>query len=164
MREIRIPLDEFDLGVFLDRAVEFLGGQVPPEVDPTYAMVCVEHPGDVPIFGPEDGWDVLSALKRQGKMVFFPFAHADTDGTLTCADGNTYGPASGSEEYEEEALIGLEDAVGYLVQVKGGAVIMNSAIHAGGGCTGPTPSVDLYPDCGVLEQPMEKFVRSFIDD
>lgn len=58
--------------------------------------------------------------------------------------------------------IGMEDSVGFLVQVKDGTVIINSAIHAGGACTGPAPQVDLYSDCGVLEEPMEEFIRGFV--
>jgi len=164
MKEIRIQLECFASEGFLARTLEFLRGQVSPELDPSFGMVWVHSIGDVPVFGRKSGWDVLSALKEEGKLVFFPFAHADADGTLTCADGNTYGPASDNEASgeSEETLIGLEDSIGFLVQIKEEAVIINSAIHAGGGCTGPAPRVDLYPDCGLLEKPMEKFIRSFV--
>jgi hypothetical protein len=162
MKEIRIPLDCFGLEAFLGRTIEFLRHQVSPNVDPTYAMVCVERPRGVPVFGPETGWDVLSALREKGKMVFFPFGYTDVDGTLTCADGHTYRPTSDDKDSEEETPIGLEDSIGYLLQVTDGTVIINTAIHAGGGCTGPASRVDLYSDCGVLEEPMEKFIRGFI--
>ncbi len=108
--------------------------------------------------------DVLKALREEGKKVFFPFAYADVDGTLNCADGNTYRPASGHQDSPEELFVGLEDSVGYLVQVQDGTVTIDSAIHAGGGCPGPAPRVDLYPDCGVLDGPMENFIRGFIRD
>lgn len=162
MKEIRIPLEQFDLDAFLARSVEFLGGQASTEVDPTYLMVRVESPGDVPVFGPEDGWDVLSALKLESKMVFFPFAFADADGTLTCADGNTYGPVSDDKDPEDELFIGIEDSVGFLVQAEDNEVIINSAIHAGGACPGPLPSVDLCGDCQVLEGPMMRFIEGFV--
>jgi hypothetical protein len=162
MKEIRIPLDQFDLAALLDRTLHFLKEQVSPKVNPTYAIVWVERPGGVPVFGPETGWDVLSALSQEGKIVFFPFAYTDADGTLTCADGNTYGPPSDNEDSAEELFIGLEDAVGYLVQVQDGAVIINSAIHTGGGCPGPAPRVGLRSSCGILDGPMDKFIRGFI--
>jgi len=162
MKEIRIMLKEFDMATFFNRTVEFLESQISTEVDPTYAMVCVEHPGDVPVFGPEAGWDVLSALKLESKMVFFPFAFADADGTLICADGNTYGPMSDDEDPEDGLFVGMEDCIGFLVQVSDGAVIINSAIHAGGACPGPEPSVDLYSGCGVLEEPMAKLIQGLI--
>jgi hypothetical protein len=162
MKEIRRLLPCFDINAFLARTIEFLKGQLSPGLDPTYGIVWVQSLGDVPVFGLESGWDVLSALNEEEKTVFFPFAYADADGTVTCADGNTFRRASDKEESEDETLIGLEDSMGYLVQVKGGTVIINSAIHTGGGCTGPAPRVDLCTVCGVLDGPMEKFIRGFI--
>lgn len=164
MKEIRIPLEHFELEALLARTVEFLRECMSPEVDPTYGIIWVQSIGDVPVFGPESGWNVLHGLRQEGKMVFFPFAFKDDDGTLTCADGNTYRQASTDEDTEDGMLIGLEDSIGNLVQVKQGTIIFNSAIHAGGGCTGPAPSIDLRPDCGVLDKPMEKFIRGFIKD
>lgn len=162
MKEIRLSIECFDIEAFFNKTIEFLKSQVSLEVHPTYAVVWVQSVGDVPVFGPESGRDVLAGLKKEGKMVFFPFAHSDVDGTLTCADGNTYRPASKDGDNEEAMLIGLEDSIGYLVQIKDGDFIANSAIHAGGGCTGPPPSVDLHPDCGVLEEPMDRFIRGFV--
>lgn len=162
MKEIRIPLEEFALEAFLDRTVEFLSERMSSEVDPTFAIVWVQSLGDVPIFALESGWDVLKALREEGKKVFFPFAYTDVDGTLTCADGNTYGPAPDDEGSARELLIGLEDTVGYLVQVQDGAVNIYSAIHTGGGCPGPAPRVGLRSSCGILDGPMDKFIRGFI--
>jgi hypothetical protein len=164
MKEMRIPHESFDAEAFLARAIEFLGKQVSPEVDPTYAIVRVENSENMPVFGPGSEWGVLSALRQEGKIVFFPFAYPDTDGTLICADGNTCGPAFGEDGSTEQLLVGLEDSVGYLVRVQHATLIINSAIHAGGGCSGPAPRVDLYPDCGVLDGPMENFIRSFIEE
>ena len=164
MKEIRTQLANFDINAFLARTVQFLGHQVSPKVDPTYGIVWVQSVGDVPVFGPESGWDVLAALVKEEKIIFFPFAHADADGTFTCADGNTYASLSDYQDSADQMIIGLEDSLGFLVQVKGGYVIINSAIHAGGACTGPSPSVALYPNCGVLEKPMEKFIQGFIKD
>jgi len=161
MKEIRIPLEQFDLEAFLDRTIEFLKGWMASEVDPTYALVWVRSLKDVPVFGLESGWDVLSGL-AEGKMVFFPFAYADADGVLDCSDGNTYGPTSDDEDSEGEMIVGMEDSVGFLVKVKDGIVIINAGIHLGGACPGPGPGIDLCLDCGVLEGPMEKFIRGFI--
>ncbi len=88
MKEIRIPLEHFGLEALLARTVEFLREWMSAEVDPTYGIVWVQSIGDVPVFGPESGWDVLHALREEGKMVFFPFAFKDDDETLVTADGN----------------------------------------------------------------------------
>jgi hypothetical protein len=114
------------------------------------------------VFGPESGWDVLAALKNDGKMVFFPFTHADEDGLLVCTDGNSYKATDDEEDSEHGIRIGLEDSLGFLIKIEGGRVVVNSAIHAGGVCPGPLASVDLCGDCGALEEPMTKFVERFV--
>jgi hypothetical protein len=162
MKEIRLSTEYFDLEALLERTVNFLEEQVSSEVDPTYGIVWVQNIGDVPVFSAESGWDVLSAVTKEGKMVFFPFACADQEGFLDCADGSTYRPESDEKDSEDDMFIGMEDRIGFLVQVKAGTVIINPAIHAGGACPGPESSIDLCPDCGVLEEPMEKFIRSFV--
>jgi hypothetical protein len=99
----------------LERTVNFLEEPVspdldellPPDVDPTYKIVWVQSVGDVPVFGAESGWDVLSAITKEGKMVFFPFAYSDEVGVLDCADGNTYGPESDDEDSEDGMFIGM---------------------------------------------------------
>ena len=162
MKEMRIPLERIDIDALFNKTIDFSREQVSSRVDPTYVMVWIESPGDVPVFGPESAWDALSGLKKEGKTVFFPFAYADKNGTLTSANENSYEPTSDDEDSEWGMLIGMDNRVGFLVQVKDGEVIINSAIHASGACPSPAPRVDLYPDCGVLEEPMEKFVRGFI--
>lgn len=163
MTEIRIRLEHCALEAFLARTVEFLREWTSLEADPTYGIVWVQSIGEVPVFGPESGWDVLHALKEEGKMVFFSFALKDDDGTLTCANGNNCGPASEEEDSEGIMLIGLEDSIGFLVQIKDTTFIINSAIHAGGGCPGPLPSVEPCVDCRGLEEPITKFIESFVD-
>jgi hypothetical protein len=70
MKEIQIPLEEFDVEDFLDCTVDFIRDWMSSEVNPTYAMVWVQNLGDVPAFGPESDWDVLSVLRasRQPKQ------------------------------------------------------------------------------------------------
>ncbi len=48
MKEIRVPRESFDAEAFLVQTIEFLGQQMSPRVDPTYGIVRVESPGDVP--------------------------------------------------------------------------------------------------------------------
>ena len=49
MKTIRIPVEQFDLETFLNRTIDFLSSEVSSEVDPTYAIVWVDRPGDVPV-------------------------------------------------------------------------------------------------------------------
>ncbi len=161
MKEIRITLEQFDAKAFLDRIVEFLRISMSSEAHPTYGIFALHNLGDVPVYGPESGWDVLSAF-GEGKLVFLPFAFMDAHGTLACADGNIYETVSDTEGPEIEMLIGLEDCIGFLVQVINGVAIINSAIHSGGACPGPLPSVDLCSGCRSLDEPMANFIQGFI--
>ena len=162
MRQIHIPLEYFDIEAFLNETIDYLKKQVSPEVDPTYGIVWVESPGDVPVYGPENGRDVAAAIKEERKMVFFPFAYADQDGLFVCSDGNSYKATDDEEDSEHGIRIGLEDSLGFLIKIEGDRVVINSAIHAGGVCPGPLASVDLCGDCGALEEPMTKFVERFV--
>lgn len=161
MKEIRMPVEWFNLQGLLEQTVQFLKEQVSPGVDPTFGIVWVQNPGEVPIFGPEEGWDVLAAI-QEGKHVFFPFAHYYDDGILTCADGENYDLEIDKESDEHQFYIGMEDAAGYIIRVQDGYVTVNPAIDAGGACTAPPPSVELCDDLGPLEVPMTKYIAQFI--
>ena len=160
MKETRIPMDYSHLDDFLNKTMDYVKTVVSPEVDPTCGIVRGESPGDVPVCGQETGWDVIGALKEEGNTVFFPFAYADHDGFLRRVDGNAYGPASHHEESEGTIMIGKADNVGYLVKVEGGRMVVNSAIHAGGGCPGPLPPVDYCKHRQFLDEPMVRFTGS----
>ncbi len=142
MKEIRIPLECFDVGTFFNKTIRFLKKGMSPDVDPTYAMVWTERPGDVPGFGSESGWDVLSVLNREEKMLFSPFPRADADGTLNCADGDRYTPPSDEADSETEMLMCVEDSVGILAHVKNAYRIINTTICADGASPALLPSVE----------------------
>jgi hypothetical protein len=161
MKEIRLPLNFFDLEGLLKQTIDFLKEQVSPEADPSFAMVWVENPGDVPTFGPQAGYDVLAAIQG-GKHVFFPFAVYYDDLIVTCADGENYALELDEESDESECFIDMKDAVGYLIQVQDDYVIIDPAIHAGGGSIAPPPSVDLCEDLGPLKKPMAEYIAQFI--
>jgi hypothetical protein len=84
--------------------------------------------------------------------VFFPFAYARDGVRLACADRITYLLPTIDKEFWDKMFIGLEDGIGYLVQIKDGTLIINSARHARGGFLGPATWVDLYPNCGFPEK------------
>ena len=86
MKEIRISTRCFDIEAFLNKTIEFLKDEVSPEVHPTYALVWVQGLGEVPVFGPETGWDVIPGLEEEGKMVFFPFVSIDGKKRLVCLE------------------------------------------------------------------------------
>jgi len=89
-----------------------------------------------------------------------------------CADGTVVKHAADEWENEDESdeeeeeqnsfFLSMSDTGGFLVQIKDGHIIINSAVHFRGMCPGPMPSVDLAPDCGFLDEVMTKFVEGFM--
>jgi hypothetical protein len=159
MKEIRIALEAFDLEAFLERTLEFLREWIAPEADPIHLIARVQSMGEAPVFGPASGWSVISGL-TEGEMVFFPFAYTDGD-RLYCADRIELLLFSIDIKYGHEMFIGLEDSIGYLVQIKDRTVLVNSAICTDEGSLGSAPRIDLYPNSGFLEKSMESFIRGF---
>ena len=55
MKQKKVATNDFDLEGFTNAVLSFLGGEVSPDVHPSYAIVKVDAPGGVPEFGPEEG-------------------------------------------------------------------------------------------------------------
>ena len=72
MKKNRIPIAQFDLQTFLNRTIDSLTSEVSSEVDPTYAIVWVDRPGDVPVDGPESGRQLDAARKQEDERVPLP--------------------------------------------------------------------------------------------
>ncbi len=170
MKEIRIPLEKFDLDGFINETLKFLDRKVD---HPRLAITWVEAPGRCPNDETDKNWDFRSKLLSEPVYLFFPFALPDLEGSFNCADGQSYMHPSdagdrsyGGEaesEYEEEIEENplREDIIGYLVQVKDGTISIMSAICPLCGCC-PPPTVDLLPDGYFLEQPLVNFIKGFV--
>ena len=55
----------------------------------------------------------------------------------------------------------MTDPGGFLVQIKEGHMIINTAVHYSGGCGGSMPSVDLAPGWAFLDEVMTKYLEGF---
>ena len=162
MEEIRMPVEEFNLGLFVDHTADFMRKFWPAEEEPGYGVVYASKIGDVLVFvfGPDAGADALCALREDGQIGFFPFAY--TDGVrLYCADRIEYLLFMIDMKYQDEMFIGPEDSFGFLVQIKDGAVIMNSAIQTYRDSSGYKSEIDHYPNTEFLEKAMESFILGF---
>lgn len=155
MRQTNIDVDDFDLAGFAEEVLGFLGGQVSEEVHPSYAIVKVAAPGGFPQFGPGEGRSNFLEELESGHLLFFPFSSSYVDEPVPCADGQ-----SRQLDEDTEPAIGDVDCVGFLLQLKQQRLIIDSAIHAGGGLP-PPPSVDIEY-CGVFDAGMEAFISRFI--
>lgn len=117
MKEIHIILRSFDMEAFLRKTIDYLKPQVAHDVDPTYGIVWVGSPGDMPEYGSDETRNFIDALKSGTRMVFFPFAHAEEDDALVCADGNSYKTVYDEQASENGMYIGPEDRLGFLIKM-----------------------------------------------
>lgn len=171
MKEIRIPMEKFDLDGFINETLRFLETVVSEECDPSYGITWVEAPGGYPYDGDTTGWDFRSKLMNESVYLFFPFASFFGEKLVGCADGNSYqcpwknsgywDPSQDEDDEGDELPFTVEDLVGYLVRVEDGTISIMSATS--GPFAGMPPfRVDLLPGGDFLEQPLVDFVNRFI--
>lgn len=156
MKQKQVAFADFDLKSFINTTLIWLKTQVSDEVDPSYAIVKISASGDSPEFGPESGRSNFQEELENGQLLFFPFSSSNIGEPVECIDGK-----SREIDYESDFGMGDSDCVGFLIGLKKGILYINSAIHAGGCCPGPGPSVDII-DCDIFDNGMEKFINKFI--
>ena len=156
MKQKKVATNDFDLEGFTNAVLSFLGGEVSPDVHPSYAIVKVDAPGGVPEFGPEEGRSNFMEEFEARHLLFFPFSSSNVGEPVRCADGQ-------SRELNDDSdfIIGDVDCVGFLFQLKEGVLYIDSAVHAGGACVAPPPSIDIE-NCNVFDAGMEAFIDRFI--
>ena len=156
MKQRKIAISDFDFEVFTKAMLNFLKKEVSQDVHPSYAIVKIDAPGGMPEFGPEDGRSNFLEELEVGHLLFFPFSSSNVGEPVQCADDQ-------SREIDDDSdfIIGEVDCVGFLIQLKDNVLYIDSAIHAGGACPGPSPSVDIE-NCDVFEAGMETFIDRFI--
>src|SRR5208283_727279 len=107
MKDINVPLENFDLDGFIYKTIDFLKAQASEDLDPSGSIYWVESPGRCPHDEGEKGWDFRSKLMEDHVFLFFPFAAPGDPVELHCADGNSYSLSSDEDEdgegtYEDE--------------------------------------------------------------
>jgi hypothetical protein len=150
---MRIPVEEFNLGLFVDQINDFIRRMEPTEE--TYGLVYVDRFEGVPVYqlgpAPEAGTAALGVLDEM-QAVFFPFGFNDGN-WLTCADGISYGvwfiddPAA--------KLVFSASYIGYLVRIKDGHVLINGALSR------PGEKIELLLDSGFFEKPLGTYILGF---
>ena len=160
MEQLSIPINDFNLTGFIDEILNFNKAVISDEFDASYIIAEVPKIGGVPKYraGSKD-YNFKSKLVDEGKRLFFPFSATNVGEEIPCADGETY---EIDDEDESDLCFGEADCIGYLVEIKDGKVIINTAVNYGGACVAPPSSVELQKDCDVFEEPMRKFLGKFI--
>ena len=166
MKENRIPLENFDLEGFVGKIESYLKVRIWSDLNPFLVMEAMDEINGQPYSAFENAIDLIESLKGGQQLVFFPFADYDEDGTI-CADGKLYKEGreqeiEDGEVIEETFFVGMEESLGFLVQLEGGDLVFRPAMYICGACIAPPPRVDLVDDCDFLEQPMTRFLEEFV--
>lgn len=172
MKRINIDQEKFDLPGLLEESCKFFQFSLEEGFDPTQAIYSVNEVGGMPTLYDEKR-DLMNDLDK-GLMLFVPFAiFEDEDGNFPCPDGNTYNVNGNKidededededEEIEERGFfMGELDIMGFLIAREGNTLNIDTAVCYPGACGGPLPSVDFVEECGILGEPSEEFIRSFV--
>ena len=160
MEQLNVPLKEFNLTRFINKIIDFNKTVISNEFDASYIIAEVPKVGGVPKYktGSKD-YNFKSKLIEEGKRLFFPFSATNVGEEIPCADGKTY---EIDDEGESDLCFGEADCIGYLVEIKDGKVIINTAVNYGGACVAPPASVEIQKECDIFEEPMRKFLGRFI--
>jgi hypothetical protein len=96
-------------------------------------------------------------LLNDNKLVFIFFSESNIGEPVACADGRSY-----EIDDELDFCMGEDECVGFLFQKDGDDLIIHSAMHTGGACVWPPPTVFIEPDCSIFDQPMEAYLQRYI--
>jgi hypothetical protein len=169
MTHLIISEEKFDLASLLGATFKSLSTYMEEDFDPSQGVYSVKEEGGMPTLYDEKR-DVIKDLDK-GLMLFVPFTiFENDDGNFICADGQTYNVNGNTEEDEDEEdeiderefYLGDFDIMGFLIARIGNNLTIDTAVCYPGACGGPLPSVDFVEECGILSEPSEEFIRSFV--
>lgn len=156
MQELSVKLDNFSFDAFSKAVLDFAGKLMNEGTNPTRAIVWVDEVGEAPNYPEKDERDFIREMVKEKKVLLFPFTTFNEQ-PMPCADQNNYV----LEDDLEERALGTNEYFGFLLKVTDGILIINAGYHFLGACQMPA-RVDIKTDCGVLNEPMSKFIRKFI--
>ena len=148
MKDIIVDVEKIDFDRFVDKVRSMRRG----------AIASIEKIGDYPDYCFDNTSRDFQQELKDGLLVFFPFSGSNFGEPISCVDGIERDYQTMAEEEETDLCLGFSDAVGYVFELKNNKFIIKSATDAGV----MSPSVDLEEDCFIFDEPMKKFIESFI--
>lgn len=154
MKSIKTTLNHFDMQQYLADAKEFTTWHL----DPNYRITWVDELGGIPESGPIES--TLDQL-QDGKFVFVPFSSNNVGKGIKLADGNFLKP--GKNEKEDWGFyVSDVDSIGFVFQLAGDDLIIQTALNMGGTNTAPPPSIYAMEDLGVVDMEMAVYIRKYL--
>ncbi len=150
MKEIRIPLEQFDLEGFLDSTLEFLREWMAPEVDRTHLIARVQSMGEARYFVRQ----VAGTLSRDSQKERWSFFHSLIQMATDCIAqiGSSSYYLVSTSSMAMKCLLAWKTGSAISSRLKDRTVLVNSAICTDEGSLGSAPRIDLYPNSGFLEK------------
>lgn len=158
MREIRIPLNKFNLTGFIEEIFDFMRRNEIPSIITCFSQDGVREKLEIDSTG---SYDSVVELLLQGRILFLPFSDINTGEPIPCADGNRYS-LSDSDDFDEGVMISADliESVGYLIQVEKGEAIICGSVFSGGEYR-PLEESETDENLKEISEPMGSFVERF---
>lgn len=154
MKTLKTTVQQFDLKQYLDDAKEFTTWHL----DPDYKITWVEELGGTPESGPIE---VALEKLEEGKFVFVPFSSNNVGKGIKLADGGFLKPSKNEKE-DWGFYVSDVDSIGYVIQLAGDDLIIQTALNAGSTNSAPPPSIRAMEEVGVLDRQMENYIRKYL--
>ena len=186
MKEMKMPVQKFDVEGFVTDILKFLKSQEIGGDEPDVVIAEVEEDGSTPDWGESiPNRNIIRELLEEEKALFFTFSNTNSGEPIPCADGKTYQidydeedcdeVDEGNEETDEaeeeeddsaEYSLGLGEGevVGYVLKVSQGELSIQTVVHGPGMMCFDAPSVEEIEDAGPFEQGMTEYLKRFIRD
>jgi len=157
-----VEIEKFDLMRFAEKTLDYCKTILDPEMEPTSGIGSAEDYSSVPEFSDRKERDLQREILEENLMLFFPFIMGETESPIVSADGSSFSYDPDDEDSEYSILSDPMIIYGFTIRKEDKNLIIESAAYYPGGCTFPPPFLEYKEDCSFLEEPMEKFIDSFI--
>jgi len=109
--------------------------------------------------------DIYREMAVDGKFVFFSFTAAALENCVECMDGGVYEalPETGNEleDYRNRFYPSEVTYLGYLMSLQNGDLLIETALFYSGSSMND-PTLERIDHCGILDTPMEIYIRHYI--
>jgi hypothetical protein len=157
-----VEIEKFDLMRFAEKTLDYCKTILDPEMELTSGIGSAEDYSSVPEFSDRKERDLQREILEENLMLFFPFIMGETESPIVSADGSSFSYDPDDEDSEYSILSDPMIIYGFTIRKEDKNLIIESAAYYPGGCTFPPPFLEYKEDCSFLEEPMEKFIDSFI--
>jgi len=157
-----VEIEKFDVVRFTEKTLDYCRTILDPEMEPTSGIGSAEDYSSIPEFSDRKERDLRREILEENLMLFFPFIMGVTESSIVSADGSSFSYVPDDEDSEFSILSDPMIIYGFTIRKEDENLVIESAAYYPGGCTFPPPFLEYKENLSFLEEPMEKFIDSFI--